>query len=1198
MKSGLFLTYITFLIIINIVNCGIFKFLEPVNYISSSKWRLSRDRSMNLGWNSEDHNDTIHSITTSSSGQYIISCSNDKLAKFHRVLMYPNLYPDWTHIYYGELKLRGYGNDDIENLKCLQTLDGKQLLTLSVNKKENRVHLDTFTLIELDSIENRNPIINIKSTPPPQPNINQLSNITNFNIIFPLDDYNEVFVNSSSLKSNLLKSHISKSSLKQLESNNHFSPYTTTLINKLQKSPQVEGDQQQGEQQQQQQQQEQQQPIFDLSLNGKHLLLSFDNKIKIQKVHNQSNDNGNQKFKWEIITIEARYKIQDVVFLPDNNDNDNSILVLLLDLENDGGGGDDSAQNYNYHHHQLEKQAKLILYKNIDGKKWSPIELEISNLLLSTSLKIIRNKALPQNDCILNKQQQPIFVGFQDDRFTVHLGEIKNDKLILIKSLPLPFHQELPSDPNHRVSVDFSKDSKMFSIQYPNSNTIYIYTRDDFDNEDSNNNNKNNNNNDDNDDNDDDSYSFRLSSIIDDLPIRSHGSVLLFNFKYNYLVTNFDGHLSFFRDFETQVSQCDPASRTKSFYLPSPPLKSNITGSDRLELEQFGLLYLLKIGTNSSSTSSISQIQIKILMYTIFGYSLVILLQRLLIPLEVYYIGPFIDKLLKKISFTKINIKNIQNILFYSIALVILLLSFYEITFQAAYTNDWPAHIHHIDQFLNPPSKNISIFNSISDLNTNIAFGGSSTTSNDEQLNYNDNNNNNNEGSAESDLNKLFPSIQYRQQKDDIDNSGSSSSSSSEEFFNSLNIKASQGNSNFNSSNGGYQYFSKYLPSFLRDKFDFDYNNYMHYHGPNTYPAGFLYLYTLLYYISNHGQSLQIFQLIWAFLEFFNFILIKKICEKLSIPIILAVLPILSNRLHLYNVRVVINDFPSTFLIHICILLLISKRFKLFSTLFSIIVSLKLNTIFHSPAILFIFFNSLSIGQVILNLSIMAFIQLLVGLPFLMVNPIAYFTNAYDFSRTLLWEKTRNFKFIGRLIYDSTLFNILLLLLLIITILIFIYKYQLAVNEINRLLKVVKNNTGGTINNENNNNNNNNIGDEEIELKLKRIYILSFISVNFFAVVWARGLYTPFMCWYFYTLPIILYFAKFSYTFIVLFWLAHEILFRFFKDFYIEMLGTFIFLNINLLILIRLYNNFNFTTSTKSTIPRIKTKTQQKIKTQ
>lgn len=51
--------------------------------------------------------------------------------------------------------------------------------------------------------------------------------------------------------------------------------------------------------------------------------------------------------------------------------------------------------------------------------------------------------------------------------------------------------------------------------------------------------------------------------------------------------------------------------------------------------------------------------------------------------------------------------------------------------------------------------------------------------------------------------------------------------------------------------------------------------------------------------------------------------------------------------------------------------------------------------------------------------------KLLIGSPFLLADWKSYMLIAYDVRRTFLWEKTRNFKFVGRIMYDSKWFVIL-----------------------------------------------------------------------------------------------------------------------------------------------------------------------------
>ena len=292
-----------------------------------------------------------------------------------------------------------------------------------------------------------------------------------------------------------------------------------------------------------------------------------------------------------------------------------------------------------------------------------------------------------------------------------------------------------------------------------------------------------------------------------------------------------------------------------------------------------------------------------------------------------------------------------------------------------------------------------------------------------------------------------------------------------------------------------------------------NYNELMHYHGPCTYPAGFMYLYTPLYLLSN--SSLQLFQVIWALLESLQYIVIYKIIRKVDLPIYLSILPILSNRLHLYNVRVVINDFPVVFLMFLTVYMILNKRYTLASLLYSFVLSNKLNFIFYSPAILVVYLGNLGIKSTILQLIIMGISHLLIALPFLIKEPIAYLSNAYDIGRTLLWEKTRAFKFVGRLVYDNKLFHIGLLA--IIALLLFIYVIRSLYGHFVKI-KYSK------------------YQQEELIVNRLNVHVLFFI--NYLFVSFARGLYTPFMCWYFYSFPLLWYVFLFFYFLLMIYYLV------------------------------------------------------------
>jgi len=217
------------------------------------------------------------------------------------------------------------------------------------------------------------------------------------------------------------------------------------------------------------------------------------------------------------------------------------------------------------------------------------------------------------------------------------------------------------------------------------------------------------------------------------------------------------------------------------------------------------------------------------------------------------------------------------------------------------------------------------------------------------------------------------------------------------------------------------------------------------------------------------------------------FFVVWEITQSLKLPKILAILPVFSNRLHLYNVRVVINDFPSVLLMYICIFLVIKQRFTVASVLYSFVLSTKLNFVFYGPALAIIYLQRLGFYQTFLQGIVMGIVQIIVGFPFLQSNWKAYITISYDIGRTLLWEKTRNFKFVGRNMYDAQWFHLLLLVVIAVVLLIYLWLLLNAKGSYERI-------SGHAL----------------------------FFS-NFLFIGLARGLYTPFMCWYFYSFPILVY---------------------------------------------------------------------------
>ena len=109
-----------------------------------------------------------------------------------------------------------------------------------------------------------------------------------------------------------------------------------------------------------------------------------------------------------------------------------------------------------------------------------------------------------------------------------------------------------------------------------------------------------------------------------------------------------------------------------------------------------------------------------------------------------------------------------------------------------------------------------------------------------------------------------------------------------------------------------------------------DYEYYMHYHGHNAYPAAFLYTYTALETAT--GGSIRGFQVLWALVEVASLRAIGETTLQLQHSAVIACLPALSNRLHLYHTRVVTNDGLNVALMLCAVRLLAAGRLKVATT--------------------------------------------------------------------------------------------------------------------------------------------------------------------------------------------------------------------------------------------------------------------------
>jgi len=260
--------------------------------------------------------------------------------------------------------------------------------------------------------------------------------------------------------------------------------------------------------------------------------------------------------------------------------------------------------------------------------------------------------------------------------------------------------------------------------------------------------------------------------------------------------------------------------------------------------------------------------------------------------------------------------------------------------------------------------------------------------------------------------------------------------------------------------------------------------------GPLVYPAGFVYIFSLLYKITNNGDNIRLAQYIFMGIYIF--------------PTYGIYLLIISKRLHSIFVLRCFNDPIAILFIFCALLASLNHHWHLTAILFSISVSIKMNTLLYAPGLALVMFRSIGINESVINAILFIVIQILLGIPFLYHAPKSYLSKAFEFSRVFFYKWTVNWKIVNENIFLNPIFHYILLALHILFLILFIYYKWSGPHH----------NIKGIIIN----------GFKNKKTHLTSDYIISaFFISNFIGIVFSRSLHYQFYSWYFMTLPYLLW---------------------------------------------------------------------------
>lgn len=252
---------------------------------------------------------------------------------------------------------------------------------------------------------------------------------------------------------------------------------------------------------------------------------------------------------------------------------------------------------------------------------------------------------------------------------------------------------------------------------------------------------------------------------------------------------------------------------------------------------------------------------------------------------------------------------------------------------------------------------------------------------------------------------------------------------------------------------------------------EYNYRNIYGNTGPLVYPAGFLYIFVLLRYITSYGTNIKVAQYI-----FMIFYIILQLCvlyiyqqtintiryyhtyynirkkEKqqreneissssatstktttisssnnnsnvklnnqffydIWIIRIMMIIICLSKRLHSIFILRLFNDGITMLLFYISLICFIHYKWNIGCILFSLAVSIKMNILLYAPGLLLLLLQ-ISSGDILYDVVLRILIycatpQLLLGLPFLLTYPESYIRKSFELDRVFFYIWTVNWK--------------------------------------------------------------------------------------------------------------------------------------------------------------------------------------------
>ncbi|GET93276.1 alpha-1,3-mannosyltransferase, putative [Leishmania tarentolae] len=322
---------------------------------------------------------------------------------------------------------------------------------------------------------------------------------------------------------------------------------------------------------------------------------------------------------------------------------------------------------------------------------------------------------------------------------------------------------------------------------------------------------------------------------------------------------------------------------------------------------------------------------------------------------------------------------------------------------------------------------------------------------------------------------------------------------------------------------------------------DVDYRNLKNGTGPLVYPGGFVWVYSVLYYLTKKGEAVELAQWLHAGVYLVTLTMVLRLYTSSGLTWKTIIPLFVSKRIRSLYVLQLSSDCWAMLFLFAAVSFIAgrpsravtrSRQWFIGCLCYSFAVSIKMDILLFAPGMLYVMLRTLPFWRVVWNLFVCAALQVAVSLPFLVYDYRAYLAKSVKLDCGLIEQWPVNYRFLDADLVRRPEFGQALFAMTVATwILLWRTRWAArtyltdseaqvlhpAIEETRRQSTLSRGRAHGD----------EAVDDEAQEQAVYASTLLTFFEANLVGVIFARSIHYQFYTRFFYTVPLVLAYTKF-----------------------------------------------------------------------